>query len=73
MSELMPASVAAPKLGMKPRTLLDKAKRREIECVRDGKLVRFAQEHLDAYRQSHTVTVAPAPEPLPARNPRYAR
>lgn len=73
MNPLMPASVAAPKLGMKPRTLLDKAKRGEIRHVRDGRLVRFADEHLEEYRRTHTVDVAPPPAPLPARNPRYTR
>ena len=72
VSPLMKATEAAPLVGMKPRTLLDKAKRGEIDCHRDGRLVTFAEEHLAAYRAKHHV-VAQQPEPLPARNPRYAR
>ena len=68
----MKAAEAAPKVGMAPRTLLDKAKRGEIGCIRDGKIVRFLQKHADEYLIGHEVTIRP-PKPLPARNPRYTR
>lgn len=72
VNPLKNAEQAAPLLGMKPRTLLDKAKRGEISCIRDGRLVRFADEDLEEYRRMHTVKVAP-PTRLPSRNPRYTR
>lgn len=72
MSDAMKADIAAPKVGMSARTLLRKAKAGEIGCIRDGRLISFLQEHLDEYLASHTITVAPPPPPLPARNPRYA-
>lgn len=73
MSEIpMNATEFGPLVGLKPRTVLDKAKRGEIGCVRDGKIVRFLRRHADEYLTQHLVEAA-APAPLPARNPRYTR
>jgi hypothetical protein len=72
MSAVMKAKEFAPLVGLAPRTVLDKAKRGEIGCIRDGKNISFLQRHADEYLAKHEV---PAVEPklLPARNPRYAR
>jgi hypothetical protein len=44
-----PASEVAPELDMHPKTLLRKARRREIGCFRDGPKVLFSDEHIAAY------------------------
>ena len=72
MTAPMGAAEFAPLVGLKPRTVLDKAKRGEIGCIRDGKIVRFLQRHADEYLAAHEIP-AQAPTPLPARNPRYTR
>lgn len=68
----MTAAEFAPLVGLARRTVLDKAKRGEIGCMRDGKTVRFLRRHADEYLSQHLVE-AVAPNPVPARNPRYSR
>lgn len=69
----MTAKEFAPLVGLKPRTVLDKAKRGEIGCMRDGTIVRFLHRHAEQYLADHLVEAIPAAAPLPPRNPRYTR
>lgn len=51
---LLTARQAAERLGLKPKTLYDKAQRREIPCVRlFESVVRFRESDIDAMITEH--------------------
>jgi hypothetical protein len=50
-------------LDMSPRTVLLKAQRREIGCVRDGRLVKFRAHHVAEYQDAHEQSAIPAQVP----------
>jgi hypothetical protein len=58
-----PAKEVAPELDMHPKTLLLKARRREIGCFRDGPKVLFSDEHVATYRAAHEHPAQPVQRP----------
>lgn len=71
MTRLLTADDVAAQLQYDRVTVLRKARNKEIDCVRDGRLVRFKQEHVDAYIASRETRATP--RQIPARPTRYPR
>lgn len=57
--------------GVSEKTIQRRVAHGELECVRSGKVLRFLDEHIEAFLERNTtgVTVAAA---KPPRNPKYA-
>jgi hypothetical protein len=58
-----PAKEVAPELDMHPKTLLRKARRREIGCFRDGPKVLFSDAHIAAYLADRDEPAKPVQRP----------
>lgn len=67
----MDADEVAELLGMNRRTVLNKAKRRQLGCVRDGRLVKFKAAHVVEYQAAHEQPAIPAQ--VPARDKPWQR
>jgi hypothetical protein len=66
MTRTMTAVELAPRLHMRPRTLLMKARNGEIGCI-PGRPVQFTEKHVEDY-------LAAKERPAkPLRNPKYSR
>lgn len=63
--QLLDADKVGELLGMDRVTVLRKAKRRQIGCVRDGRLVKFRAEHVAEYIAAHEQAAKPIQRPAP--------
>lgn len=71
VDDLVDATVVAKRLGISVKTVPGLCRRREIEFVRVGRLLRFKPAAIAAYvdRQTHAPAMRPGAEPTPAAAP----
>lgn len=64
---LMDADEVAELLSCDRRTVLRKAKNRQLGCIRDGRFVKFKAKHVADYQAAHEQPAIPAQVPARAK------